>query len=82
MTLRVAAQTCQPFPKAPRTALPIDLTTAERVGGDPVVEGPLTTVLLVPLSAGAAMSTAITGLDGSFALFSVPAGAGSFVTPR
>lgn len=49
ITLRVAASGYQPFPEAPRTALPIDLGTAADGEGHLTVQNAATDVALIPL---------------------------------
>jgi hypothetical protein len=48
ITLRADAQTYETFPKAPRVALPIDLSTA--AGKPPAIESAATEISLLPLS--------------------------------
>lgn len=100
VTLRVDADDYQTFPKPPREALPIDLSTAveEETGwtvanattdvglialessGNGRIEGVVQAedpggVLVVAEQGDTAVSTSITGSDGSFVLFNVPPGA-------
>ena len=49
LTLRVSATGYQDFPKAPRTALPIELGTGATDGGTSVVQNAATDVALIPL---------------------------------
>jgi hypothetical protein len=58
ITLRVDAASYQTFPTAPRTALPIDLSTAATVDGAPVVMSSATDVLLLPRSGGSGITLA------------------------
>lgn len=55
--LRVSASGYQPFPKAPRTALPIDLDLAVDMTGRLVVRSAATDVALIPLLGGATGAT-------------------------
>ncbi|MGE0787908.1 MAG: hypothetical protein AB7S26_19695 [Sandaracinaceae bacterium] len=59
ITLRSDAAGYQTFPTAPRTALPIDLSTAvaEEAGSGYVVEGVVTEIALIPLPPGAGTAT-------------------------
>jgi hypothetical protein len=99
ITLRVDAAGYETFPKAPREALPIDLTTAAMGDDGWVVQNASTDVGLLPLEGasgstiaglvdhpepggvlvvaeqgGVAVATSITGTDGTFVLYDVPAG--------
>lgn len=49
LTLRVAAAGYQPFPTAPRTALPIDTATAVAGMNESVIQNAVTDVALIPL---------------------------------
>lgn len=61
--LRVSASGYQPFPKAPRTALPIDLDLATSVAGRLVVRSAATDVALIPLAGGATGATVSGRID-------------------
>lgn len=55
VTLRADASAYETFPKAPRVALPIDLSTAS--GAPPVIESAATEIALVPLPDSAGLGT-------------------------
>lgn len=65
ITLRVDASGYQTFPTAPRTALPIDLSTAVTTDGSPVVSSSATDVLLIARTgaSGITLSGDVVGTD-------------------